>query len=257
MQRRRGHDNRFPPPELRQSSPRPVRLSANGILVVTLAVAMLCAAPWAGLTLHERATESARRVAGFASSSIAANAEVVRVERRGDDDDNDRRSVIHYRFRDGLDVYTGDQTVRRQDRDRYAIGDRVVVRYMPGEPSESWLDGYVPGRDPLWPAFAFPPALIVGALTLGFFARRQSQLLEYGRPARAVVTKVEKKSSDKGTHWRVHYEWTLLSGAKRQGRYNHGKKNPPAVGTPLTIVHDRDNPMRHSRYPMVLVRVTK
>jgi hypothetical protein len=217
---------------------------------------MLGAAPWAGLTLYERAAQSARRVAGFASSSIATSAEVVQVARRGDDDDNDRRSVIHYRFRDGLDVYTGDQTVRRQDRDRYAIGDRVLVRYLPDDPFESWLDGYAPSRDPLWPALAVPAALVFGAVTLGFLARRQLRLLEYGRPARAVVTKVEKKSSNEGTHWRVHYEWILLSGAKRQWRYNHGKKNPPAVGMPMTIVHDRDNPMRHRRYPMPLARLT-
>ena len=59
MQRRSKNDKRFPPPELRQSSPRPVRLSANGYLVVALAVAMLGAAPWAGLTLYERAAQSA------------------------------------------------------------------------------------------------------------------------------------------------------------------------------------------------------
>ena len=257
MPRRSAHDNRFPPAELKQSSPRPVRLSANGFLVVALAIAMFCAAPWAGFTLYERATNSARRVAEFASRSIATHAEVVRVERRGDEDDDDRRSVIHYRFRDGLEVYPGDQTVRQQGRDQYAIGDRVLVRYLPDEPSESWIDGYVPRRDPVWPAYAVPSGLIVGALTLVLLARQQSRLLEWGRPARAVVTRVEKKSSDKGTYWRVHYEWTLLSGAKRSGRYNHGKKNPPAVGTAMTIVHDRDNPMRHSRYPMMLVKLTQ
>ena len=86
--------------------------------------------------------------------------------------------------------------------------------------------------------------------------RRQSYLLMYGRPAIAVVTKVEKKRSDKGTYWRVHYEWTLLSGAKRRGRYKHGKKEPPAVGTTIPIVYDRDQPARNSRYPLSLVALT-
>jgi hypothetical protein len=66
----------------------------------------------------------------------------------------------------------------------------------------------------------------------------------------------KKKRSDQGTYWRVHYEWTLLSGGKRQGRYNHGKKQPPAVGVTIPIVYDRDHPLRHSRYPLSLVAVS-
>ena len=39
----------------------------------------------------------------------------------------------------------------------------------------------------------------------------------------------------------VHYEWTTLSGATRTGKYQHGKKHLPAVGTLIPIVYDRDN----------------
>jgi hypothetical protein len=85
--------------------------------------------------------------------------------------------------------------------------------------------------------------------------RRQRRLLTYGRGAVAVITGVEKKRSDKGTYWKVHYEWTLLSGAKRTGHYKHGKKQPPAIGTTIPIVYDRDQPSHHSKYPLSLVHV--
>ena len=71
----------------------------------------------------------------------------------------------------------------------------------------------------------------------------------------ATVTKVEKKKTDEGTTWMVHYEWTTMSGATRTGKYNHGKKDIPAVGTTIPIVYDRDNTFRHSKYPMSFVRI--
>ena len=109
------------------------------------------------------------------------------------------------------------------------------------------MDSYAPERQPIWPTFLVPATCIVTALMLVTLVRRQSHLLTYGRPALGVITKVEKKRSDKGTVWRVHYEWTLLSGAKRKGRYTHGKKEPPALRTTIPIVYDRDQPARNSR----------
>ena len=90
------------------------------------------------------------------------------------------------------------------------------------------------------------------ALALIQAVRRQSNLLAYGRPAMATVTKVEKKKTDEGTVWMVHYEWTTLSGATRTGKYHHGKKQVPAVGALIPIVYDRDNSFRHSKLPDVV-----
>ena len=100
-------------------------------------------------------------------------------------------------------------------------------------------------------------AIVCGLSAIALMAavRRQSKLLAYGRPAMATVTKVEKKRTDKGTLWRVHYEWTTMSGATRTGKYNHRRKNPPAVGELIPIVCDRDNTFRHSKFPMSFVRV--
>ena len=112
---------------------------------------------------------------------------------------------------------------------------------------------YTPRRQPIWPAFFVPAVCIATALILVWLVRRQTHLLTYGRPALGVVTKVERKRTDKGTVWRVHYEWTLLSGAKRKGHYTHGKKEPPALRTTIPIVYDRDQPARHGKYPFSLV----
>jgi hypothetical protein len=108
----------------------------------------------------------------------------------------------------------------------------------------------------VWPAFAIPPVCFAVAAALIALFRRQSSLLSHGRAALARVTKLEKKTSEYGTAWRVHYEWQLLSGAKRQGRYMHSGKQPPAVGTMIPIVYDRDQPLRHSKYPLRLVAAT-
>ena len=108
----------------------------------------------------------------------------------------------------------------------------------------------VPGAS--WPATVVPLACGVSAIALDFLVRRQSNLLAYGRPAMAKVTKVEKKRTDKGTYWMVHYEWTTLSGATRTGKYHHGKKaRAGRRARSIPIVYDRDNTFRHSRYPML------
>jgi len=85
--------------------------------------------------------------------------------------------------------------------------------------------------------------------------RRQSKLLAYGRPAMATVTKVERKRTENGTVWRVHYEWVTMSGATRKGKYNRSRKNRPAIGELFPIVCDRDNSYRHSKFPMTFVRI--
>ena len=252
---RRSERSKSAPPALLQSTPRPVRLNASGIAVLIAAAALVVGALWGSNEIYRRAKSSERRVALFASEGISTNAEVVRVQqRRGEG--NRRTSTVHYRYIVDNREHGGATTVRRVDRDRYVAGSSIVVRYLSSEPQTSWMEGYGPQRQPVWPAFIVLAACLVAATAIVRHVRRQMYLLEYGRAATAVVTKVEKKRSDHGTYWRVHYEWTLMTGAKRQGRYNHGKKQPPPLGTEMTILYDRDQPSRHGRYPLGLVAVT-
>ena len=82
-----------------------------------------------------------------------------------------------------------------------------------------------PGPNRVGPALSSRSHAASLRIALMALVRRQSKLLAHGRPAMATVTKVEKKRTEKGTSWRVHYEWTTMSGATRSGKYNHGRKN--------------------------------
>jgi Protein of unknown function (DUF3592) len=256
MQRRSERSNSALPLPLLQSTPRHVRLNWAGIFALIVSAALIVGGLWGGSEIYRRAALSARRVALFASEGVSTGAQVVRMQqRRGEG--NRRTSTVHYRYVVGDQEHGGTTTVRRGDRDRYVAGSQIVVRYLSSEPQTSWMEGYEPRRQPVWPAFVLMAASFLGPLGIVARIRRQSQLLGYGRPALAVITKVEKKRSDKGTYWRVHYEWTLLSGGKRKGHYRHNTKEPPSVGATVPIVYDRDQPSRHGKYPLSLVAVSE
>jgi len=251
VQERSGLDRLGVPPELLRSAPRQVRPSAAGVIVLGVAIGLAIAAVPVGLALNSRARSSERVAALAVIDSVTSTAEVVGVRRRGGG--NDRRSVVSYRYVVDGREYANATTMRRQDRDHYHIGSLVVIRYLASRPESSWMEGYPPGRRPEWPAVAVPAALMIAALVLVKVFLAQVHLLEYGRPALGVVTKIEKKRSDKGPFWRVHYEWTLLNGARRAGHYNDRRRQSPAVGSSIPIVYDRDDALRHSKYPLGLV----
>lgn len=251
MQRRSAHDSSELPPALLKATPRDVRVNALGGTLLFIAGALVIAGMWGGVELSRRAETAARHVGLFASERIVTAGEVVRLRRRGGR--NDARVTVHYNYIASGRELGGTTALRRDERDRYAVGSPIAVWYLPSEPEISWLDGYSPRPMAIWPATAVPLACGVAALALIWTVRRQSNLLAYGRPAMATVTKVDKKRTDKGTIWVVHYEFTTMSGATRTGKYNHPKKHLPAVGAMAPIVYDRDNTFRHSRYPMGFV----
>ncbi len=237
------------PPLLLRATPRGVRLNAAGAAIAILCAALAIGGLWAGAELYRRALRSVRQVALFQTEAVTTQAEIVRVRYH----DRNRRATITYRsVADGMS-YVGVATVRPGHGDRDSSGSAVEVVHLSSDPSESWLQGRGPSRQPLWPAFAIPAAALIGTALLAALIRRQINLLSYGRGASATVTKVAQKS-DK-THWLVEYEWKVLSGATRHGRYHHNRKKPPAVGAVFPIVYDRDAPQRHMRYPPPLVRL--
>ncbi len=219
-------------------------------MVVAVAVLLLAGGVFAEVHLYRRAKISESRVVRFESERVVTGAQVTGVQSRNGE--NGRRITMTYQYAVNGREYTGSTTVRVSEHDPSSVGSPVAVWYLPSEPDASWMDGDAPRVQPTWPALALFAACGFTALWLIVVIRRQSNLLTYGRPALAVIRKVEKKRSDEG--WRVHYEWTLLSGATRTGRYSQGK-NPPVVGTTIPILYDRDEPSRNSRYPLSLVRV--
>ena len=139
--------------------------------------------------------------------------------------------------------------------DRYAFGSATTVTYLPSHPGASWLSGSTPSRDRIWPAYVVPVGGFVCTLLMVALIRRQLEILRNGAPAVATVTKVKKGTSDHGTSWRVEYQWRLLSGATRTGRYNHNKRRAPEIGSVIPILYDRDEPKRSRKYPLSLVAV--
>jgi hypothetical protein len=251
MPKRSALDNSALPAVLLQASPRRVRVNASGSAMLAIAAALVAGGIWGSIVLSRRAETAERQLALFASERIVAPGEIVRLRRRGGDDDY--RITAHYRYMARGRELAGATSLRRSDRDQYVAGSQAAVWYLASEPEASWLDGYAPRPFPEWPGTVVPLACGIAALALIQAVRRQSNLLTYGRPTLATVTHVEKKSTDKGSVWVVHYEWTILSGATRTGKYQHGKKHVPGAGDLIPIVYDRDNSFRHSRYPMSFV----
>jgi hypothetical protein len=253
VQRRSAIDSSGLPVALLKATPRHVRPSALGGLMLVTAVVLVVAGVWGGIVLGRRAEIAARHLTLFASERIVTAGNIIQLRKRGGGDDH--RITAHYRYTARGEELMGETTLRRAERERYFVGSPVAVWYLTSEPEASWLDGYAPSPEASWPATVLPIACGLTALVLIQLVRRQSNLLAYGRPAMATVTKVEKKRTDKGTFWMVHYEFTTLSDATRTGKYRHGKKQVPAAGTLIPIVYDRDNSFRHSKYPMSFVTI--
>ena len=253
MQRRSAVDSSGLPPALLTAAPRRVRVNTVGGTMLVTAAALVVVGIWGGITLSRQAEIAERHLGLFASERIVTAGDVVQLRKRGGG--NDHRITAHYRYLARGRELTGETTLRRDERERYAVGSPIAVWYLPTEPETSWLDGYAPRPQASWPGTAVPLACGVSAIALIQLVRRQSNLLANGRPAMATVTKVEKKNTGEGTVWMVHYEWTTLSGATRTGKCGYGKKHVPAVGALIPIVYDKDNWFRHKKYPMSLVTI--
>jgi hypothetical protein len=253
VQRRSALDSSGLPPALLQSTPRRVTVNTLGGMLMLIASGLVVIGIWGGIELTRSAETANRHVSLYGSERIVTAGEVTQLRRRGGDDDH--RITAYYRYMARGRVLTGQTTLRRADHVQYEVGSQVAVWYLATEPEANWLDGYSPRPEVSWPGTVVPLACGVSAMALLFAVRRQSKLLTDGRPAMATITKVEKKGSDHGTTWLVHYSWTTISGATRTGKYHYEKKPAPAVGTMIPVVYDRDDTFRHGRYPMSFVRI--
>jgi hypothetical protein len=188
--------------------------------------------------------------ARFASEAVAAEAEVIDMGRP-----NDGRVRLTYRYTAGGGEFTSRASIQQRAARQLHLGSLVLVRYLRSEPGKSWFGNSRPSAAPVWFVFLIPPMLVLAAGTLVFVLRRQARLLAEGRAALATVTNTDKRKGRQSTTSRVRYEWRLLSGAMRSRSFDSQDKAPPAAGTAIPIVYDRDNPQHHARYPLSLVRI--
>ncbi|MEK7405991.1 MAG: DUF3592 domain-containing protein [Acidobacteriota bacterium] len=241
------------PAELLCSTPRAVRLTAAGKAAATVAIALAAGALFAGVWLHAAAERAATRRILIRNEAAAGQAEVARLGRTGGK--NSRRVVI-YRYSAGGRIYEGRARLRQRDRRNIETEARIAIHYLPSDPATSWMPGYEPQGVPMWTVVVVPLCLALGAAPIVLVLRKQKALLSNGRPAQARVT--GSRRVPHGTHgghaYRVEYEFSILSGARRTGSFEKAKE-PPAAGSVLTIIYDPENPPANGRYPLSLYRV--
>jgi hypothetical protein len=133
-----------------------------------------------------------------------------------------------------------------------ASADRIddPVRFMPATPQRNRPQAVDSRRISLVlaPLTAIMLIVMAGLLTLPL--RTQRYLLVEGRSARGRVAGWKKTHN--GTI--VQFEYQVLSGAHKKGSSRPTRK-PPQVGSPVVVLYDKDNPGRHSLYPLPLVRL--
>jgi hypothetical protein len=239
------------PQELRRSPPRAVALTVHGKVVVVIAIVLVIAALVSGVLLYLGAARDAVSREQLKNGSVPVQAEVVQISTtRG----KDARRIIRYRYDVSEKTYQG--TVRvplRQLRDLH-VGSPLPVVYFGVRPEVSWLPGHEPRGIPWLLVPLVPAAFLFTAALIALHLHRDRQLLAEGRPAVARVISSKRVLGNRSAHYRIEYEFKLLSGTVRTGRVDSAMK-PPAAGAPMVILYAPDDPNRRARYPFSLVKV--
>ena len=192
------------------------------------------------------------RVACFAAEAVTTEPTSSAYRRRGGGDD--RRSIVHYRYVAADQERTGrDDPAASRSRSLRASAHRSSVRYLASDPDASWIEGDAPRGDrPLAGVRDTARVHASPQARCSTLIRRQSHLLTYGRPTMGIGHEGREEKDRQG---HLLARSLRVDGAERrnaEGRYNHGKKQPPAVGTMMPIVYDRDTE-KSARYPLSLV----
>jgi hypothetical protein len=238
-----------PPEGLNRSWPRRTALTRPGIALSVVSAVFLAG----GLLGVAAAARQGRRKQAEARQMRAEGREtegvVTRMWRGGEN--NDAFSV-EYRFTVDGRVYGGGGSVEKGHWMSLGVGMPIAVRYLPSAPDRNY-----PSADPPYTAVWAGPLMFGFMAVLGarlpFKLRRQRRLLESGRPAPAVVTRL-KKMREEG-QYTVYYEFPLLDGARCQGHSRFRRETPE--GSAICILYDPDDPSRSAPYPLSLVKLAE
>jgi len=240
-----------PPEGLDRSWPRPTALTGSGIMLHVLALLMVTGgvvgAVWLARETRRQDAEAHRMLA---EGHRVAGA-VTRLWRSGGNSDAYR---VAYRFKVGGREYTGHATVGSDFWNRLHVLTAVAVTYLPSNPTHNYLTASPPGTTPAWLPFFVGGISVVIGVVLPLQVRRQRHLLEDGRPAPAVVTRMRKWRTQHGTQNVVYYQFALPGGGVCKGRSNVHRR-PLPEGTVICILYDPDNPRRSGVYPLCAVKL--
>jgi hypothetical protein len=235
------------------SIPRDVRLTANGVAMLVLAVLFAAGAVAAGIGLSIAYARQRADRELLQRDGVAADAVVVRIaQTRGEH----RRRIVTYRFAVDGSAYAGHVTLRERDRRPLAVGSALGIRYLSSDPARSWMDGYEPDVLPPW---VIPPSSLSLLLVAWLLARavmRQRLLLSEGRLADARVVASKRVARQHHHGYRVTYEFRALSGAMVTAA-SETRRRPPEIGTRISVVYHREDPRWNAVYPLSLVRPAK
>jgi hypothetical protein len=240
-----------PPEGLNRSWPRPVGLTGRGIVMYVLSAVFLAGGVIAGVAMASEGRRQQTEARRMSAEGQETGGVVTRLWRSGDKSDDHR---VAYRFTlDGRDR-TGQATIGSGYWKSLRTGQPIAIRYLPSAPAHNYPSASPPSPMPAWLPFLLGGIFAVCGLLMPFQVRRQRHLLEDGRPAPAVVTRMRRRRSQHGSQNLVYYQFALPDGSVCQGRSNVEGKSFPE-GSVICILYDPDNPRRSAPYPLCTVKL--
>jgi hypothetical protein len=241
-------ENWTPPDGLGYSRLRPVSLTGGGIALLVVAVLMILGAVPAGIGLGTTAKRQAKDHRLLQEQGVNTEARITRLWRSGD---KNQQHLVSYRFTVQERAYEARNKVPTRIWQTLTVGSSLPVRFLPSDPKVNHPTEWDDTPMPNWLPYLLSGALVVIAFGVTIPLRIQMRLLTEGRPAPGTVTG-HRRTKD-GTILR--YEFVLLNGATAKGRGQ--SRRPPAIGAPICVLYDPENPRRNAPYPLTLVKLTR
>jgi len=242
-------NNWTPPDGLGYSSLRPIQLTGSGIALLVVAAALLLGAVAAGIGLGTAARRQAKDHRLLQEQGLNTDAQITRLW--SSTSKEDRRYWVAYRFTVQEREYVARKGVPPRIWQTLKAGSSLPVRFLPSNPKVNHPIEWDETPMPNWVPYLVFAVLAAIACLCAIQLRNQMQLLTEGRPAPGIVTG-QRRTKD-GTV--IRYEFTLLNGATAKGRGQ--SRRPPAIGSPVCVLYDPENPRRNAPYPLSLVKLTR
>jgi hypothetical protein len=236
-----------PPDGLGYSRLREVRLTGGGVAILALAGLMAVGGLVAGIALNAQANRESETSRLLQQGGVHADATVTRRWKSGG---KDAQGWASYQFTYEGAIYEKRVKPPRRIWTNLSVGESLGIRFLPSNPAVSHPEDWSDRPTPVWVPYLVGALLIRPAGFLVLAVRRQSRLLAEGHPAQGAVTRHTRADHGKT---RNHYEFRMLSGAVAKG--STAGRNAIAIGAPVCIIYDPDNPRRNAIYPLPFVRL--
>jgi len=244
-----------PPAGLDRSRPRMVSLTVSGKALLALAVALGLSAMAAGGGLGAIAARQTEESRLLQRDSMVTEGRITKLWRSSGED---KQPWVAYRFIRQGRAYDQNAKIPLRVWKDLRVGSDLPVHYVPFRPDLNYPFDFSKKPMPLWIPFVVAVGLAAGSFLATLPVRRERRLLADGRAAPGLVTHYGK--AEHGSHGaelgrKYYYVFPLLSGAIAKGQAGP-IKNPPAIGSTITVLYDPDNPHRNAPHPFSMVKLT-